>query len=495
MVTTLKLKKKPFNLVRWFLILSSLSIVTITIITAVLLSRFIGRNMLLRDAIVTMEFVQSIAQSENTTSYFETRDLGKTSVVFEDFFKKISVMPEVTRANVYSGDGTVIWSDDPVLIGHKFMPNPELLLALSGELSVSSGKSSKPSKAEHVRDPDVPYFAEIYIPIWGPQQEKVVGAVEVYKVPLSLFYAIQKGTRLVWIGSVIGSFFLYATLFWIIGRAATTILQQQEEQIQSEKLVGIGVMAAGIAHEVNNPLAAMLGKAEMIIEEKDPVRIDKYAKDIIKFAKKASKIVKEITLYSRPPSAFPSQKKISLNDQIEKAIKLSGYTNPFTHIELEKDFSVLPPVNGNAVEFEQVFVNLINNAVQAMNGRGRLLIKSRHENGAAVITIQDSGPGMKEEHLKQLFTPFFTTKDPGEGTGLGLNIVLKIITNHGGSISVESEEGQGATFIVKFPSADNTTGAGERGKNGQGKTGKSVMETIKSWGSRSSKDTRKSVYL
>ncbi|MFQ5588858.1 MAG: sensor histidine kinase [Nitrospiria bacterium] len=492
MAAKLNLKDKPFNLVRWFSVLSSLSIVTITIITAILLSRFLSRNMLLRDAIVTMEFVQSIAHSENTTSYFETKHIGKTSKVFEDFFEKIATMPEVSRANVYSGDGTVIWSDDPSLIGHKFMPNPELELAISGTLSVSSGRKSKPNKAEHVLDQDVPYFAEIYIPIWGPEKEKVVGAVEVYKVPLTLLNAIEEGTRLVWVSSVIGSFFLYAVLFWIIERASRTILQQQKDQIQSEKLVGIGVMAAGIAHEVNNPLAAMLGKAEMIIEEKDPARIDKYARDIIKFAKKASKIVKEITLYSRPPATPRTLNKISINDQIEKAIKLSGYTNPFTHIELVKDFRLLPPVRGNTVEIEQVFVNLINNAVQAMDGRGRLFVKSRSEGGAVVVTIQDTGTGMKEEHLKQLFTPFFTTKDPGKGTGLGLNIVHKIITNHGGSIHVESEEGQGTTFIVELPSADDAVA---QGGNGRGKNGKSLKERIESWKSRPRSDAHKSVYL
>ncbi len=459
MVTKLEETEKPFNLVRWFSVLSSLSIVTITIVTAFVLSRFLSRNMVLRDSIVTMEFVQSIAQSENTSRYFQTNDIGEASEVFENFFHKIATMPEVARANVYSSDGTVIWSDDPSLIGHRFMPNPELEMALFGELSVSSGRSSKPNKAEHVIDKNVPFFAEIYIPIWDDSREEVVGAVEVYKVPLTLLSAIEEGTRLVWISSVVGSFFLYATLFWIIGRGAKTILQQQEEKIQSEKLVGIGVMAAGIAHEVNNPLAAMLGKAEMILEEEDSACIQKYAGDIIRFAKKASKIVKEITLYSRP-SPMPSKgKEVLLNEILKKAIKLSGYTNPFTHINLVKDFEVLlPPVNGSKVEIEQVFVNLINNAIHAMKGRGRLLVKSRNEAGVAVVTIQDSGSGIKKEHLKQLFTPFFTTKDPGKGTGLGLNIVHTIITNHGGSISVKSEENQGSTFIVKFPLADHARG-------------------------------------
>lgn len=492
-------EERPFNLVRWFSILSSLSIVIITIISSLLLSRFLTDNMLHRDAVITGEFVQRLIAAQDASIYFEGTNTEGTKARVEALFNQIALMPEVVRVNIYDKAGTVLWSDDERFINHNFMPNPELIRALDGSIAIASGTGGKPIKPEHVFDKDVPFFVEFYMPIWNKNRDKVLGAFEtykeplitrdkvfgafeVYKEPLILFNAIKEGERLVWTTAVLGGIFLYASLFWIVRRAAFTIRRQQEEQIQSEKLVGIGVMAAGIAHEVNNPLAAMLGKAEMILEEKDSSHINKYAQDIIRFAKKTSDIVKEITLYSRRPSMPSNKNKISLNDQLEKAIKLSGYTNSFTHIELVKDFRVLPPVDGNTVEVEQVFVNLINNAIQAMNGRGRLVVRSRDVDGTAVVTIQDTGSGMKEEHLKQLFTPFFTTKNPGKGTGLVLNVVQKIITNHGGSISVESEEGHGATFIVKFPSADNTAGQGR--KSGPRKIGKSVKETIKSWRSR-----------
>ncbi len=230
-------------------------------------------------------------------------------------------------------------------------------------------------------------------------------------------------------------------------------VREMDIRVQSERLAGIGIMAAGIAHEVNNPLAVMLGKAEMILEEEDPTRIKKYAQDIIKFAKKASDVVKRITLYSRAASAPGTGGRIHLNDQLNEAIKLSKYANPFDHVELITDFQSVPPVRSNSGEIQQVFVNLINNAVQAMNGKGRLFVTSRYEDGSVVVTVRDTGAGIKKEHLTKLFTPFFTTKDPGKGTGLGLSIVHKIISEHGGSISVESEEGQGAAFIVRLPPA------------------------------------------
>jgi signal transduction histidine kinase len=225
----------------------------------------------------------------------------------------------------------------------------------------------------------------------------------------------------------------------------------QQQMIQSERLAEIGIMSAGIAHEVNNPLSVMLGKAEMILEEEDPEHIKKYARDIIKYSRKASDIVKRITFYSRAASS-PGM-RVNVNDQLKEAIKISKYSVNFDKVELLTDCQDVPLISGNAGEIEQVFVNLLNNAVEAMQGTGRLSVATRHEDGSVVVTIKDTGPGIEKEHLNKLFTPFFTTKDPGKGTGLGLNIVHKIITNHRGSISVESEEGKGTAFIVRFPTA------------------------------------------
>ncbi len=453
-------KDKPFNLVRWFAISSSLSILIITITSSLLLSRYISDNMLYRDAVITEAFVHRLIGAQDASIYFQGSQTESAKKRVEDLFKQIALMPEVVRVNIYDVEGTVLWSDDERFIDHNFMPNRELIRALDGTIAISSGTSGRPAKGEHVFDKEVPFFVEIYIPIWSKNHDKVLGAFETYKEPLTLFNAIQKGERIVWVMAILGGLFLYASLFWIVRRAAITIHTQQEQQIQSEKLVGIGVMAAGIAHEVNNPLAVMLGKAEMIIDETDPKHIKKYAQEIIRFAKKASEIVKGITLYSRSNTPSENKTQIFLNDQLEDAIKLSGYSNPFTHVEVVKDFEHISPILGNIGEIEQVFVNLINNAVQAMKGKGRLLVKTRQEGDSAVVTFQDTGSGMKKEHLKELFTPFFTTKDPGEGTGLGLNVVHNIITNHGGNISVESEEGQGATFIVRFPSTEDTAKKG-----------------------------------
>ena len=241
----------------------------------------------------------------------------------------------------------------------------------------------------------------------------------------------------------------------LIIRDITNEKKTQEQLIQSEKLAGIGIMASGIAHELNNPLSVVVGKAEMIMEEDISVSAKKYAEDIIKYSKKASEIVRSVTMYSRAAWA-PGVKgqKININDQIDEVIKISKLSTYFDRVEILSEFQDIPPVIGNSREIQQVLTNLMRNAAQAMNGKGRLYVKTWHEDDSVVISIRDTGPGIKKENLNKLFTPFFTTKDPGKGTGLGLNIVHKIITNHGGTINVESEEGKGCTFIMRLPKAE-----------------------------------------
>ena len=231
----------------------------------------------------------------------------------------------------------------------------------------------------------------------------------------------------------------------------------QRQLIQSEKLAGIGIIAAGIAHEVSNPLSVMLGRAEMILEEEDMASIRKYAEDILKYAKKASEIVAGVTFYSRAAWAPGGRShRINVNDQLNEALKISKLSKHFDNVEVLKDYQDVPLISGNTGEIHQCFTNLMRNAAQAMKGRGRLYLKSQYEDGSVMITIKDTGPGIKKEHLDKLFTPFFTTKDPGKGTGLGLNIVHKIVTNHAGTINVKSEEGKGAAFILRFPKSQES---------------------------------------
>jgi PAS domain S-box-containing protein len=224
----------------------------------------------------------------------------------------------------------------------------------------------------------------------------------------------------------------------------------QFKLLQSEKLAGIGTLASGIAHEINNPLAGILGMAEAIRDEDDMALIKSYTNDIIQYAVNAGNIVKELSSYSRS-AHNEANSTIDIASVLENSIKMAKHSASFGAISfssnLQKDCFII----ANSGEIQQIFVNLIINAVHAMNGKGALTVKCSRESGVIKVAVSDTGHGIAEEHLSQIFDPFFTTKPVGVGTGLGLYVVYRIVIKNKGSIDVYSKPGSGATFIVKFP--------------------------------------------
>jgi signal transduction histidine kinase len=441
-------EKQSFNLLRWFGFFSFLSVGLISAVSAFLLSRFLTRNMLERDATVTKEFVQTIAQAENTRSYFETDDPGKTKTIFEDFFKRIATMPEVVRANVYNSNGTILWSDDDRFIGHRYGQNPQLNTALSGELAMTSGTSGKPLKPEHVFDLEVPFFVEIYIPIWNVQENKVVGVVEVYKVPLTLFEAIKRGNQLVWLSAGLGGIFLYGSLFWIVQRAARVIRQQQEQLVESETMAAIGEMASAVAHGIRNPLASIRSSAEIALEENPPFRAT--AEEIIHETDRIEDWIRELLVYSKPPSG--NLASIQINDLIRSTLDSIDREMKKRNIKLTLALEASSPqVHADEVLMRHVFISLIANALDAMPRGGELRVTSRIEKSVSQveILIKDTGIGIPKEQMDKVFKPFYTTKS--KGMGVGLSLARRIIERHGGALRLESEEGIGTTVSLHIP--------------------------------------------
>ncbi|TAK07415.1 MAG: two-component sensor histidine kinase [Candidatus Manganitrophaceae bacterium] len=443
-------EKQSFNLLRRFALLSFLSVGLISAVSAFLLSRFLTNNMLKRDAVVTMEFVQTIAQAENTRGYFETDDPGKTKVFFEAFFRQIATMPEVVRANVYNSDGSILWSDDDRFIGHRYTQNPQLKTALSGELAVTSGTSGKPLKPEHVFDRKVPFFAEIYIPIWNVRENKVVGVVEVYKVPLTLFEAIKRGNQLVWLSAGVGGLFLYISLFWIVRRAARVIRRQQEQLVESETMAAIGEMASAVAHGIRNPLASIRSSAEVALEEAPPFRAT--AEEIIHETDRIEDWIRELLAYSKPPSGTPAP--IRMNELIQSTLDSLDREMKKKNVKstLALDASS-PLVHADEALLRHVLISLIANALDAMPQGGELVVTSRAEKevGRVEISIGDTGTGIPKEQITKVFKPFYTTKP--KGMGVGLSLAKRIIERHGGTLRLESEPGAGTTVFLHIPLA------------------------------------------
>jgi len=242
-----------------------------------------------------------------------------------------------------------------------------------------------------------------------------------------------------------------------VGRDVTEHKMLQFKLTQSEKLAGIGTLASGIAHEINNPLAGILGMAEAIRDESDPALVKSYAKDIIEYALHAKNIVTELSAYSRS-AAHETHSVIDLCSIIENSLKMARHGASFKGIKTIKEYGSDCLINANRVEMQQVFINLIVNAAHAMKDKGALTLSCAKKAGFVSAAIRDTGCGIPEADVSHIFDPFYTTKPAGSGTGLGLYVVYKIVTKHRGTIDVQSALGEGTTFTVKFPAGVDSEG-------------------------------------
>ena len=230
----------------------------------------------------------------------------------------------------------------------------------------------------------------------------------------------------------------------------------QNQLVQSEKLASVGQLAAGVAHELNNPLGGILLFVSMLLEkEKNDSESYNDLKKILQETERSREIVKGLLEFSRQAKIVAAV--TDLNKILECTLSLLKHHVKFQNIKVEKNlYPLLPRVFSDVGQIQQVFLNIILNAIDAMQGHGILTITTQMaaEPDYVTASIQDTGPGIKANVLHKIFDPFFTTKEQGKGTGLGLAIAYGIIKKHKGDILVETLENKGATFIIKLPTAE-----------------------------------------
>lgn len=218
---------------------------------------------------------------------------------------------------------------------------------------------------------------------------------------------------------------------------------------RAEHFATLGELAAGLAHEIRNPLAGIAGVIEIVgrdLPEKSPAR--DVLKDVREEVMRINRIMNDLMETARPKP--PEFRPADLNATVEHAVTFARQQSQAkaVKVELTKDES-LPPIEHDAAQINQVMLNLLLNAVQAIEGPGHVAVDVSRRDGAAVVSIRDSGRGISADDLPLIFRPFFTTK--GHGTGLGLSLAKRIIEDHGGRIEVESEELKGTKFTVLLP--------------------------------------------
>ena len=271
--------------------------------------------------------------------------------------------------------------------------------------------------------------------------------------------------------SSLGLIFLTVSITYIIIK----MIRKRDEKnqllndqlIQASKLASMGEISAKVAHELNSPLGGILIYANLLLEEtpaEDPKQKD--LKEIIDQAIRCKEIVKDLLEFSR--KSVHQRVSCSINQSIRQTVDLLSkqsliqsplFLGPIVQssvqvvLEIDPD---LPLISADPNRLNQILVNLIINAVDAMEGKGTLTLRTyqRPSGKKAVLEVSDTGVGIPPENISKIFEPFFTTKEVGKGTGLGLSTVYGIVQEHGGTIEVRSEVGQGTTFILEFPLED-----------------------------------------
>jgi len=245
-----------------------------------------------------------------------------------------------------------------------------------------------------------------------------------------------------------------------LSKALDDLKMQQGQLIQSEKMASLGQMVAGVAHEINTPLGYASSNVEIVRESMQAMDGTVDAESIAEFdmlladteygLTQIAELVMSLKDFSRVDRS--QSQLFDINEGIETALKICN-SQLKDGVKITRMFAELPQINCAPSQLNQVFLNLITNAAQAMDGKGQICIRTSLHESDVEVAISDTGSGMDEETRAHIFEPFFTTKPVGKGTGLGLSIVFRIIEDHGGSIRVESELGKGTEFFIRLPVA------------------------------------------
>jgi len=309
-----------------------------------------------------------------------------------------------------------------------------------------------PTVTEFVNAADM--GSSIWVVLWG--KDAPIGLMGISRGK-NAGYSANDENLLVAIGRQLSTTVEKVRLYEESCKAYDDLRRAQEQLLQSEKMSAVGQLIAGVAHELNNPLTAILGYAQLLESEKLEARAMDYANKVFKQAQRTHRVVQNLLSFARQRK--PEKHEFDVIKVLEEALLLRDYDMKVSNIKLEREIqSDVPAVSGDPHQVEQVFLNIINNALDAMmdeavpeSAERKLLVRVRASDDLVIIEFQDSGPGLQEPN--RIFEPFYTTKSIGKGTGLGLSICYGIVKEHGGEIAARNAEGGGAIIEVRFPSA------------------------------------------
>ena len=445
--------------VRQFAIGSLVVIALITVALCVATSYFIRRDILEREWDTTSTYVLAQALEKLRPEDFRNPLDRQAQSRFRAFYDGVVKMPDLVRVKIYDANMTVIWSDEPRLIGARFPDNPELGQAMRGRTVVNLEESEK--KNENVFESEEPHLVELYVPVVFPATNRIVGVMETYKDPTKVFGEILRAQIAVVTMAVAGAILLHLALLGIMIRADHCIRKQHEElravQAQlagAERLAAVGEVVAAVAHGIRNPLSNIRASAQVALLDcrDDGSDASRSLNNVIGEVDRLERQLKEFLRLMRPTEL--KSDPVDVNAVVRGARDLMK--ERLRAIEVDERLGPeLPLVSGDAMLLEQVVANIMNNAVEALpDDEGRITITtgvgSDASGGPGVfVEIEDTGEGIEPDRLSSIFELFRTTK--AQGTGLGLALAKKFTEDHGGTITVRSNPGEGASFRVTLP--------------------------------------------
>jgi signal transduction histidine kinase len=467
-------------LIKQFGVLSFVVIGLICVALSVVLSTYLRNDLLEREWLITADFVRTQVLSTLTPGDLAAPRSKAAQEHFQALYQQTVKMPELFRVKVYDAGTAVVWSDEPHLIGQRFADNPHLGRAMSGRTVVNL--ESAGGKPEKVTERNIfAQVVEVYVPIVFPGASRVAGVVEVSKMPQQVLASIRRG-QLTVVGTVLGcGLLLYLSLYWIVRRAARRIEEQhqaleqrsrdlsaanleltavQRQLLEAERMAAIGEVVTAVAHGIRNPLANIRASAQVAgldLPQAAPAsQAAKHLTHIMAEVDRLESRLRELLQFVGP--AQRQAESVDLNQILAQSLEMVAGRIGKDRIQLIRELEAdLPPVAGNRMLIEQVFLSLLGNALEALPASGGKItvrtgrvVPDASSAGIQVFAeVQDTGVGMSGGQLGKIFQPFYTTK--AQGTGLGLAIAKKFTETLGGSISAWSVPGEGTRFRVVYP--------------------------------------------
>ncbi len=469
-----------------FFCLSLLCVGALSTVLGVTVSRSLIQTMVDRELTLTGSFVQSQVREHNLYEIFRTPTTALGEAKLGALVDPLRNIPDVIRIKVYNRQGTILWADEPRLIGQRYPDNHELQEALEGKIEIEFKQTGK---AEHLYERDrYSTLAEIYIPIFQRDGQAVIGVVELYKYPTALLAQIQKARLLIWAICLAGAIVLQSVGFWLFHRSYR--LQCQLEAASRHK----SEFLANMSHELRTPLNSIIVFAELLLAQATEVlneRQKRYLRNIQKSGQHLHQLINDVLDLSKVEAGKlrlqpePLSVPTTLEDILVIARGLAAKKGQTIAAEVAPE---LPHLQADPVRFKQMLFNLLSNAVKFTPDGGRITVTAQRGasanenpgepsgpgNGSAgvpvspegsvlEIRVTDTGIGIRPQDLPRLFKEFVqletTQSQRHEGTGLGLALTKRLAELHGGRICVESNgKDEGSTFTLLLPFTAPTRG-------------------------------------